>query len=238
MHSMLKGIGAATLLLLGSLTAGATSLRVAPTTIELLAPDSASVLTLRNESGRPIHVQLRVFRWTQKDGSEMLEPTSDVVASPPATQLAPSADYTVRVIRVAKAPVRAEESYRVVVDELPDPARRRSGTVNLVVRHVIPVFFRNPDAGGPKVAWSLHRSGGGLVLVADNGGSSRLRLSDARLEQGGRPLAGRKGLVGYVLGGATMQWPVGKAGRLSDGKVTLSAQSDRGPVNASVAIGR
>ncbi len=47
--------------------------------------------------------------------------------------------------------MRAEESYRVLVDELPDPSRKKAGTVALVLRYSVPVFFRNPDAKAPDV---------------------------------------------------------------------------------------
>ncbi|MGX9147799.1 fimbrial biogenesis chaperone [Mesorhizobium sp. 128a] len=235
MRSMLVSIGAAAFLLAGSVLSEAASLRVAPTNLELLAPDSASVLNLKNDAKRPINVQVRVFRWTQEGGAERLEPTNAVVASPPATTLGPGADYVVRIVRVSKTPVAAEESYRVIVDELPDPSLKKAGTVNLVLRYSVPVFFRNPDASAPKVSWSLSRHGGALVLTARNSGDSRLRISDLKLTQGGRRLSSRRGLVGYVLGGATMQWPIpGKSP--SNGAVALSAESDFGPFDADVAV--
>jgi fimbrial chaperone protein len=237
MRSMLKGIGTAVLFSLSVLAAEAASLRVSPTTVERIAPDSAAVFNLRNEASRPLNVQVRVFRWNQEGGGEQLQPTDDVVASPPSAQLAPNGEYVIRVVRVTKTPVRTEESYRVVVDELPDPSRRKAGTVNLVVRHVLPVFYRNPDASGPDIQWSLERSRGGLMLVARNNGGSRLRLSDVTLSQGGKVVARRKGLVGYVLGGTTMQWPVGKTKGLSGGAVMLSAKSDVGAIDAKVAVG-
>lgn len=239
MRSMLKGIGAAFFLFAASILISSVghsaSLRVAPTTIELIAPDSASTINLRNEAKRPLNVQIRVFRWVQENGAERLEPTTDVVASPPAAKLAPNADYVVRVVRVSKAAVRSEESYRLVVDELPDPSRRKAGTVALVVRHVIPVFFRNPDASSPDVSWSISRSGRGFVLAARNGGSSRLRISDVSIMQGGQKVAGQKGLLGYVLGGATMRWPMGAKG-LSGRSATLRAESDFGPFDAPVTV--
>lgn len=239
MHSILKGFCVIVAVLLAAVPSShAASLRVAPTTVELIAPDSAATFTLRNEAKRPLNVQIRVFRWTQKGGSEQLEPTSSVVASPPATKLKPSADYTIRVVRVDKSPVKTEESYRVVVDELPDPSRKKAGAVNLVVRYMIPVFFRNADAGGAEVSWRLKRSGGSLELVGQNKGSSRLRLSDLKLTQGGKTIASRKGLVGYVLGGATMEFPVGRGSRLGGGSVKLSANSAAGPISASVSVGR
>ncbi|EKF17325.1 fimbrial biogenesis chaperone [Nitratireductor pacificus] len=214
----------------------AATLRVAPTTLELIAPDSAAVLRLRNDAKRPINVQIRVFRWMQSNGADRFEATDMVVASPPATQLAPGMDYTVRVVRTARRPVTGEESYRVVVDELPDPGRRRAGTVSLVVRHVIPVFFRAADAPGPRVSWNLARSGGRLVLVARNTGSSRLRISDVLLRAGGGVVRRESGLLGYVLGGATMQWPLGAAAGLGGGPVTMTVQTHLGPIEATLPI--
>jgi fimbrial chaperone protein len=35
----------------------------------------------------PVNVQIRVFRRSQNDGEERLEPTEDVVASPPRSPL-------------------------------------------------------------------------------------------------------------------------------------------------------
>ncbi|TGQ46689.1 molecular chaperone [Mesorhizobium sp. M00.F.Ca.ET.216.01.1.1] len=236
MPPMLSRIGAAALFLLCATVSQAASLRVAPTNLELIAPDSAAVLNLHNDAKQPINVQLRVFKWSQVDGVERLEPTSDVVASPPSTQLGPDADYVVRVVRLSKIPVRSEESYRVLVDELPDQSRRKAGTVTLVLRYSVPVFFRNPDAKTPDVSFSLSRARGGLVLTARNNGESRLRLSNINLTQGGKKLGSRSGLVGYVLGGAIMQWPIGSRRSLSGSSVTLKAQSDFGPFNAPVAI--
>ncbi|MER9950049.1 molecular chaperone [Mesorhizobium sp. M0047] len=236
MRTMLSSIGAAALVLLCAGFSQAASLRVAPTSLEMIAPDSAAVLNLHNDAKRPINVQVRVFRWTQVDGVERLEPTSDVVASPPSTKLGGGADYVVRVLRVGKAPVRTEESYRVVVDELPDPSRRQAGTVTLVLRYSIPVFFRSPDASTPNVSFSLSRAGGGLILKARNDGDSRLRLSNITLNQGAKKLGSRSGLVGYVLGGASMQWPIGSGKSLAGSSVTLKAQSDFGPFDAKVAV--
>jgi fimbrial chaperone protein len=99
----------------------AASLQVAPVSIEVQAPAAAATLKLRNEGPSPINAQLRVFRWSQTNGEEKLEPTDDVVASPPIVALTPKTDYTVRLVRVTKRPILVGESYRLFVDELPEP---------------------------------------------------------------------------------------------------------------------
>jgi fimbrial chaperone protein len=221
--------------LLGQASAGhAASLRVAPTTISLVAPDAASVLSLRNDDKRPINVQIRVFRWTQVDGSDRLEPTRDVVASPPATTLRGGTTTAVRIVRVAKGPVSGEESYRLVVDELPSPTRVRSGTVALVLRYSIPVFFVSPEADVGQLKWSLRRQGGSLSLSSKNSGDVHVRISALSASAGkGRTAYLGDGLAGYVLGGSSRSWNL--AGTALDGasrRVTVAAMSEAGPIDA------
>lgn len=223
-------------LVAGSDVAAAASLRVTPVTLDMQVPRAAATLRLRNDADRPLDAQIRVFRWTQKGGADQYEATTDVVISPPAARLAPNVDYTVRVVRVSKAPVATEESYRVVVDELPTNLIRRSGTINFVMRHSIPVFFRNPQARQPKVSWRLAQSGGKLKLVAVNTGGIRLRLSDLSLLRGNSLSYRKRGLVGYVLAGATMEWPVVLRQRAPITSLALKAESQLGPVNEIVQL--
>ncbi|MBN8952935.1 MULTISPECIES: molecular chaperone [unclassified Rhizobium] len=236
MQRMLPRIAATMLLLLSAYSVNAASLRVAPTSLELIAPSATTVLNLANEGDHPINVQIRVFKWSQTGGVESLEPTRDVVASPPSTRMSPNAQYVVRVVRTSKVPVRAEETYRVIVDELPDPSRARAGTVTFIMRQSIPVFFKRPDVKPADIAWSLKRQGNSLSLTGKNNGGSRFRLSNAILAQGPTKIGSRNGLVGYVLAGATMQWPIGAAKSLTGGGVTLHGQSDLGPFDAKVAV--
>jgi fimbrial chaperone protein len=181
-------------------------------------------------------VQVRVFRWTQEGGVDRYEPTTAVVASPPATRLAPNVDYTVRVVRVSKAPIATEESYRLIIDELPTNLVRRSGTINFVMRHSIPVFFRSPQAPAPKVSWRLVNAGGRQKLVAENAGGTRLKLADLSILQGSAALYRHNGLLGYVLAGARMEWPIALRQGTSASVLTLKAKSQMGVFDENVPV--
>ncbi len=229
---------AVALYLLHSDVAHATSLRAAPARLDLIAPDSAATLSLRNEEARPITVQIRVFRWSQADGIERLEPTTEVVASPPMTTVGPNAEYTVRVVRVSKAPVAGEESYRLLIDELPDRSRRVPGAITFVLRYSIPVFFASRDVSQPQVTWGLQSGGDAIVLSAKNTGGRHLRIADLELADGGTTVAARSGLVGYVLAGSVMHWslPRTQDSSISGRSVELTAQSDAGAINATAVV--
>ncbi len=217
--------------------AEAASLRVAPVLVDLKAPVSASSLRIWNDAQRPISVQVRIFRWSQEGGKENFTPATDVVVSPPITKLKGGGENMVRIVRTSKTPIRGEESYRVIVDELPEAADRRSGTVNLVIRHSIPVFFAAGDLSGAKPAWSISRASGGYQVSVVNSGDKRLRVANIALKSsGGATVASQSGLVGYVLGQSRESWFIPAAGKANDGTLTISAETDAGAINAKASV--
>jgi len=187
--------------------AAAASISVSPTLIDKAASGNTAAVTLQTPGGEPVRVQVRIFRWTQADGKDRLEPTRDVVASPPMLKIAPGTDYTVRVVRLLKRPAAGEESYRLLIDQLPEPRDRRANQVNLVIRQSIPVFFRMGDEQPPAMAWTALRTKRGLVLTARNDGDRRFKLANLVVRTAsGEMLRRIDGLAGYVLGHSAMTW--------------------------------
>lgn len=218
-------------------SAQATSLRVAPVGLDLRAPAAASTIRVWNDARQPISVQIRVFRWSQRNGEDVYEQTNDVVASPPFTTLQPGAENLIRIVRTSNRPVQGEESYRLIVDELPDPARRQAGNITFVVRHVIPVFFATADAPGAEPSWTVTPSRDGYVVTVRNAGAKRLRVSNLTLSAGGAPVARKDGLVGYALGNSTASWFIPGTGQgPADGSVTISADNEAGRFDAVVQL--
>jgi fimbrial chaperone protein len=220
-----------------SLPLSAASLQVSPVSVEVPAPGAATTITLRNDGVSPLNAQIRVFRWTQTNGEEKLEPTEDVVASPPITSLPPKTDYTVWLVRVTKRPVSVGESYRLIVDEFPEPRARQNRTVNLVMRYSIPIFFYARDITNAKLVWSVEQRGGRVYVSATNVGDRYARIAALTLRDGNRTTASfGNGLTGYVLGRSTMRWAApANVHRINAGSsVVISAQSDSGPINATL----
>jgi fimbrial chaperone protein len=214
------------------------SLRVAPILLDVTAPGATTTLNLRNEGDRNLHVQIRVFRWTGTQSEPTLEPTTDVVVSPPAATLTPGTEYVVRVVRVTKQPAAGEESYRVLVDEIPDTITDRANTVRFAFRYSIPVFFSNATAPAANVSWSMAVSGRNTILTASNSGGRRVRLANLKVIDGnGTALVQRPGLFGYALGKSVTAWTLPAAGKVAPrGPLKLVAESETGAINAVVAL--
>jgi fimbrial chaperone protein len=139
-------VGAAALVATLGLTglALANDFTVSPTTIRVAPGNMVATLTVKSGGPGASLGQVRVMRWHRDSGAGRLEATRDVVASPPALQMAPNQELTIRLVRTATRPVRGEECYRVLVDQLP-AARQDGQMVGFTLRHSVPMCFGQPS---------------------------------------------------------------------------------------------
>ncbi len=215
----------------------AQSLRLSPVTVDMPPMSRSTFLTVENGASEPVQVQVRVFHWSLAGGQDRLEKTGDVIVSPPMLVARRGEPSVVRIIRISQAPVSGEEAYRVYVEEIPSRKRLQAGTVVLAVRHSIPVFFAGLDLARGSVNWSASIRSGKLILMASNPGRKHIRLSQLRVTDGvARQLISINGLAGYVLAGHTKVWelPVPPGAIKPSATLKIEAQSEAGPINASV----
>ncbi len=213
----------------------AASLQVSPTSLEVTAPGAATTLTLNNPGDAPLKAQIRVYRWCLVNGEERLDPATGVVASPPMATLQPKTNYVVRVVRVSKQPVIAEETYRLVVDEIPDRTNLPNRSVAMAFRYSVPVFFMTKDGGAPNLAWSSQTRNGKTFVSATNTGTRRVRLADLQISDGkGKPVTIAKGLAGYVLARSSKSWVAPGLVQSAGTPLQITARGDLGPINARI----
>jgi fimbrial chaperone protein len=214
----------------------AASLQVSPILVDLEAEKSStSVITLRNSSDGVVNAQVRVFKWSQENGADVFDETSDVVASPPIIKLNAQGSNVIRVVRVKNSAPVGEESYRLIIDELPN-GDKKAGTIAMLVRHSVPMFFSTARATNPEVTWSLTRKAGKLQVKAVNVGDKRLRLANLTGTSGGATIDFGRGLNGYVLGRSTLNLTSKSNVGTIAGSVTLKADTHMEQLNVSVPL--
>ena len=238
MRSWILGLLSATVLSVAVPAAAlASSLQVAPVNIEVPAPGAASTITLKNSGNGSVNAQIRVFKWTQVDGKDQLVPTKEVVASPPAVKLGPGKSSVVRIVRRSKSPTATEESFRLVVDEVPKAPTATQAGVGFAMRYSVPVFF---SAAGQEtdLNWTAKIAGGQLRIVAENDGGRRVRLADLKVVKGGKSVNVGQGLAGYVLGESSHVWLVKGGAKFAAPGTTIKiiAKSDNGPIEATAKV--
>ena len=177
----------------------AASFQASPVNVEIRAPGSTSNVTIKNEADTPLNAQIRVFRWSVVDGHEKLEPATEMVASPPMAQIAPKSEQIIRLVRVAKTPVVAEETYRIYVDEIPEPTARKANQIGIALRYSIPIFVMPNAPSEAQLTWSLERSGTDTYIAATNSGGRRMKISSLNLKDAsGASVSLGEGLNGFT----------------------------------------
>lgn len=218
-------------------SAQAGQMQIAPVVVELTAPASASSVQIKNTGNDVMSVQARLFGWTQKKGADSYFRTKDVVVSPPILKLAPGKSGIIRIVRLTKKPISGEESYRLIVDELPKLASGKRSTVSLVLRHSIPVFFSNPASTSREPSWTAVRRNGKLYIQGTNSGETRVKFSQLKLmDQSGNLITSGRGVNGYILGKSSKSFATNVRKKLTGRKIQLSAKSNLGNINKMVKL--
>jgi len=216
----------------------AATLQLSPTQVQLSAETPTVALTLTNTSASASVVKVNVFAWAQEADQDVLTPTADVIAVPPLFTLAGGATQVVRVALRRPVTPAVEQSYRLLLEEVPGPAGSQAGTGLAVLLHLsVPVFVPPASVTAAPATWTLTRTTAGLQLTATNSGNTHLQVTRLTLRSPGSSAAlFDLPVYGYVLPGQTHRWTVPPVNSPAGQSLELTAETNRGPVRASVLL--
>lgn len=189
----------------------AASLQVSPISLTFTTGEKAKEICLTNTSDEPIRAQTRVLNWTQVEGKEQLNPSRDLVASPSITEIKAGDRQLIRVLRMNMQNAGTEQTYRLLVDELPKTNQVNQQTgLQLLLQYSIPVFVQaneiTPAKNGLTSLAQVSFHYQNQQLIVKNNGSRHIRLSELTyVNPNGEKIPLINGLMGYVLNGQTMQ---------------------------------
>ena len=229
-----KTLAAILVLAFSSLAANAQALSVVPVNLFLSPGQKATSLTVTNQGNSEMALQTRAFAWSQKDGEDQLTATNNVVLSPPIVKMAPGATQVIRII-LRQAPENFEDTYRILLDQIPPPAE--AGVVHMVLRLSIPIFAQPAIRAFADVQFHLEYKNGQIDLVGMNVGNIHEKIRDIVLSTSdGRKLKADSNVPPYLLSGATRRWhiPVEKTQTAPSGTMRLTAHLDTGAIDEQV----
>lgn len=195
------------------------SFTVAPVRIELAVPRRAASIEVQNTGDRAAQIQVERYRWlADNGGDDGLEPTEDVIATPPIFMLAPGQKQIVRVLLFGTPDPAHEATYRIILQEtaLDDPP---PNAVQALLRISMPMFV-TPSGAKAELAWSMQRDGERWFLVMQNAGNAHAHINGARTAAG-KDL----GATGYLLPGERRR--VGVDAPLDSVTIRLRDQPER-----------
>lgn len=178
----------------------------------------AAALWLENPGKAPITLQVRIYAWAQQDSHNAYAEQDEVIGTPPIVSIEPGQRQLVRLTRTTPPPAAAETPYRIVVDEVPtgNASAAPGASVSFRMRYSLPLFSYSqrdngkakPPAPAPQISWRAGADAGGRFLEIRNDGTGHARFTDVSFAAGPQKSSVAQGLLGYVLPGASMRWPL------------------------------
>lgn len=206
---------------------------ITPVRIFMTPRDRAVAVTIVNESDEPVVMQADLYTWKQKpDGSDELELTEDLILTPPILKLEPRGRQVVRLARLTPPPGAVQQTYRMIVREIPEA--RSGGQVQLQVALAfsLPVFI-TPNGARRDLRCGLERSAADTVrAVCSNAGNAYTQIRELDVtDAAGQRLAVRD-QGGYILPSIQRSFDIKAPGRIPAGPVKLQVALDDGTVQA------
>lgn len=203
------------LLVLALLTATASAegqFQVEPTRVDLSTQAPASAIVISNHGTAPLRLEAKAVRWTEDaDGNPQLAATTDVIVRPAIVEIPANSSRTLRIGTTATS-AASEASYRVFVEELPDPKTLKKGQITVLTRIGVPVFVA-PKQARLALAPMVAVDGDHAIVTVKNTGTEHVKLLKVKVSamRDGKKQWQHESPGWYVLAGADRRFPVGLA---------------------------
>lgn len=202
-----------------ALEASASSFIASPITFDLTSSKPMSILRLTNNGDSDLRLQVHAVKWSTDGHIETQVNTDEVILNPPIFTIKSGQQQFLRFGLRSVTQTATEQSYRLIVDEIPDE-KAAGGELGLrtVLRVSIPVFI-NPVQKNVHVTWHLVSKGRQYILVADNSGDTHIKINGFVIaDDKGTPIVTNNDPT-YVLPEQRKEWPLVTSGSL--GRITL-----------------
>lgn len=218
MHKFMTRFSGISVLIFGLMgqTVSAASLQVSPTWVNFNAKEQAQSVWLSNSGSDVIRGQVRLFNWQQSNGQEQLSPATNMVATPAIVAIQPGQKQLIRLVLPKAAtndPSKMEQTYRLVVNELPAASEHANG-LQFLLSYSVPVFVNQKQISQSQtplkdVSFSLNTLQGKQVLTVENNETRHIKLSQVTFTpKNGKTISVEPGLLGYTLAKQKMEWPI------------------------------
>ena len=212
-------------------------LTVSPMQVKLPPDGDTAVLSVTNAGAAEILVQVEGFDWLNGADLQSLTSTNELIFVPAVFEVAPGQSQVLRIALRKPSQTTSEETYRLVIREVPTGLVTGPGNVGFAVSVSLPVFV-SPERVAPEPVWFMReRTEGRPELVLANRGTAHIRVHGLQIAAVGElePLVSIAEAA-YVLAGEERSWPLDLKASALDGPFTVKAETRLGTLEAPVAL--
>jgi fimbrial chaperone protein len=219
----------------------AASFEVSPIRVTFQPNESSALMTVRNEGDEKLRLQISVMAWNQsKEGEMVLKPTDDIIFYPTLLTVEPGAQRNLRVGSKGSV-VAKEQSYRIIVEELPSNTKLQGTGVRIVTKMSIPIFIKPAKAEVKNLIERIALRGSGLTFDVKNQGNVHIQPRELRVKgtaADGSVRLERKIPGWYILAGGQREYrvdvPKTECGKIKD--LTVEVDMDPQPLKETIAV--
>ena len=151
--------------------------RVSPIRLDFDRGAKSGVITILNEGGDRLNVQMKAFEWTENDdGKDQYTETNDIIFFPRIMVFEKNEE---RILRAGiKIPATTKEkTYRLFIEEIPEPKKAEGVNVAISIRFGVPIFVKPLKEEVKGEIGKIELSKGVLNALVKNKGNTHIILN-------------------------------------------------------------
>lgn len=175
--------------------------RVTPIRLDFDKGTKSGVITITNDSAEKVRLQIKSTEWIQdSEGKDKYTDTSDLVYFPKMMILDNKEEKVLRT-GIKTTEVEKEKTYRLFIEEIPEPGTAEGSRVAIALRFGVPIFIKPQKEELKGEIEKLEMSNGVFKTVVKNPGNVHFMISSINIK--GKNKAGdeifAKELSGWYL---------------------------------------
>lgn len=180
--------------------------RVAPIRLEFEKGAKTGAITVFNEGTEKLTVQMKAMEWSQDaDGKDQYAETNDLIFFPKIMILEKNEEKVIRAgIKIPA--VAKEKTYRLFIEEIPEPKKKEGANIAVAIRFGVPVFAKPMKEERRGEVEKMVLSKGVLSTVIKNTGNAHFRISSISVTERdakGNPVFSKELEGWYLLNGTS-----------------------------------
>ncbi|WP_194755985.1 fimbrial biogenesis chaperone [Aliidiomarina indica] len=209
------------------ISSSALATTISPVKVELSRAHPVVTITVTNNADLPLIFQSQILAWTQSNGENHLEESTDLLVAPAIVEIDPRGTQVFRVTQRHPTTAIAERAYRLVLDDISGTNQQNADKgVSFVFSHRLPVFVAGTGNIGPQphLGPCPNSSQLGCVRLHNNGDQY---VQVWNLVVTGKNWQEELGAGQRILAGAWLQWSFALP-PVSAGRLTVTAETSAG----------
>ncbi len=241
---LLKFLSFALLLLLNPHAASSGEFRVTPIRLDFDNETRTAIVSVLTEGPDKLNLQIKALEWAQdSNGKDVYTDTSDIIFFPKIMTVEGGEEKTLRA-GVQMPPPAREKTYRLFVEEIPQPKKKSEGVnIAIAIRFGIPVFVKPAREDAKAEINKVELSAGVLSVLVTNTGNVHLQVTSVDLkglDSSGAEVFSEQIGGWYLLNGRTRLYtapiPADVCAALS--KIDVEVVTDRFTLKGSAEAGK